>query len=345
MDAENRVFVLYLGKRGGGAKFALHIAKNLAELLPRNYSRIVLRGDIENFGGFANSKPFVIFNKGYSLRTFFTLLYYLFRPKGLKTLLGIGQNDVCVVPMLSPLGLCIEKLLELNGVRVLRVLHDARRHPGDFWPPNILIKRIVARSSEIVTLSRSVSEQVRRINPTIEICEISHPAFEFKRDRFHLELPNNYLLFVGRFRKYKGIRMLIQAFRLMQRDDIELVLAGEGRLPSASLKGVKIINKWLTEAEISLLINNSQLVVFPYIEASQSGWIPTCIRENKRIVISPLRELIDQVHDYENVVISKSFSPLDLAAAIEESLSSNTLANNKIQDNSGISKLLELIFA
>jgi len=63
-------------------------------------------------------------------------------------------------------------------------------------------------------------------------------------------------------------------------------------------KSVTYIDHWLSESEISQLIANCQVAVFPYIEASQSGLIPIAKYFNKPVVFFPVGGLEEQVADY-----------------------------------------------
>jgi hypothetical protein len=88
------------------------------------------------------------------------------------------------------------------------------------------------------------------------------------------------------------------------------------------------INRWLKESEIVTLIKNSEAVVFPYIEASQSGLLPYCLSENKKVVVTPLPGLLEQIEGYKNAFITKDFDSNSLSYAIRTAINAVTKSKN-----------------
>jgi glycosyltransferase involved in cell wall biosynthesis len=129
---------------------------------------------------------------------------------------------------------------------------------------------------------------------------------------------------VGRIRQYKGIENLIAAFNDLKLKDIELVIAGEGRLSVNLDQRVKVINRWLEDNEIASLIKNSEVVVFPYTEASQSGILPYCVSESKKVVVTPLPGLLEQTEGYRNTFVTKNFEIDSLLNALHAAIRSET---------------------
>lgn len=93
------------------------------------------------------------------------------------------------------------------------------------------------------------------------------------------------LLFVGRIRPYKGLGVLLDAYRTAAIDPVTpLLIAGQGQLSAeetASLerlqaegRPVSVINRWLQPDEIPPLVATSRFVVLPYTSATQSGVVP-----------------------------------------------------------------------
>ena len=63
-------------------------------------------------------------------------------------------------------------------------------------------------------------------------------------------------------------------------------------------------------------MKDAEVVVFPYVEASQSGLLPYCTSMNKKIVITPLSGLLEQVFSYDNVVVASNTQASELAVAL-----------------------------
>ncbi len=324
MPPKRNLSILYLGKRGGGAQLTLFLSKQLSISTIFQLRTIAIRKDNELFSEFDQSRTISMFNSGISFRTMVHVVKFTLQPQKLLITLGIKRGEVCLIPMISPIGLVIERILERQGVYVVRFLHDAQRHPGDIWPTSKRINKIVANSNFLIALSKNVAKQILILNPKIVVEVYDHPVFNFPLEENKLDLPTKYFLFLGRFRKYKGLAILIEAFRMLGKADISLVLAGEGKFKEKLPSNSVILNRWLDESEMSELVRHASVICFPYIESSQSGLIPYCVSKNKTLVITPNAGLIEQVGDYKNVVISSGYSPKEVKEAMEVALRLST---------------------
>lgn len=341
MEDKVPLTVVYLGRRGGGAKLGKKISEDLRHSSFFTLSRICVRKDNELITEYDQSKVATLFDGLGSVTTALKIIRYILAPKKLLSEVGVSTNGFCLVPMISPLGLIIEILLKFQGVKVIRLLHDFERHPGDKWPPNFLIQRIIKSSSFLIVLSNEVAKKVRGINPKIRISLYPHPVFDFSTSENEVITSNNYVLFVGRIREYKGIENLIQAFGKLDLGNLELVVAGEGKLNVKINPKIRVINRWLQENEISSLVKKSEAVVFPYIEASQSGLLPYCVSENKKVVVTPLPGLLEQTIGYNNTYITEDFGVDSLSHALLTAIKSETyLGKNEIPISKNIEACL-----
>ena len=59
-----------------------------------------------------------------------------------------------------------------------------------------------------------------------------------------------------------------------------------------------MINRWLSNIEFMEIISKTNIVFFPYSEASQSGNIPIAIAEKKIIVTTLQPGLVEQLSNY-----------------------------------------------
>jgi hypothetical protein len=74
------------------------------------------------------------------------------------------------------------------------------------------------------------------------------------------------------------------------------------------------------------------VVVFPYLEASQSGILPFCVGENKKVVVTPLPGLLEQTSTYKNAYVTKGFEVDELIQALNAAI----LAETFIEKSSGV---------
>jgi glycosyltransferase involved in cell wall biosynthesis len=184
----------------------------------------------------------------------------------------------------------------------------------------------------LIALSHEVASKIQNLNPKIILSVYPHPVFNFSDSQTVVTYSERYLLFVGRIRKYKGVENLIAAFARLDRKDIELIIAGEGKLQVENDSNIRVINRWLEENEIASLIKGAEVVVFPYFEASQSGILPYCVGENKKVVITPLPGLLEQTSTYKNAFVSRDFEVDELIQALNVAIAAETL----IRKSSGV---------
>lgn len=326
MEDKTPLSIIYLGKRGGGAKLTATISEELQNSNRFSLRAICLREDNELSGDYDQSRLVTLFKGLTSISTFSKIIAYVLVPRRLISDTRLSPNGVCLVPMISPLGLIVERLLKAQGVTVIRLLHDFEKHPGDGWPPSILIRRIVKNSKFLITLSAEVAFKVKELNPKIRLSIYPHPAFNFLPGKTLTNESEKYLLFIGRIREYKGIENLIAAFSILNLEDIHLVIAGEGRLKIKSNPKIKVINRWLAEDEIASLVQSAEVVAFPYIEASQSGILPYCVSENKKVVVTPLSGLLEQTTGFKNAFVTKNFEVDSLSYALDTAIRAETFS-------------------
>ncbi len=100
------------------------------------------------------------------------------------------------------------------------------------------------------------------------------------------------ILFFGLLRPYKGLDVLLEAFRSVR--DAELWVVGREMMPLEPLQAlaekapgtVRMLPRFITDCEIPALFRRADIVVLPYREIEQSGVLYTAIAFGKAIVLS-----------------------------------------------------------
>ena len=137
---------------------------------------------------------------------------------------------------------------------------------------------MIHRSKSLIFLSRTVAQDLEasiKLIPPYRI--VHHPFFEISTNLSVKNLEFEYLLLIGRIRRYKGAKALIKAWKkvchLDEFSKYHLVIAGKGTSLRLNTKKHRIhrMNYWLSDYEFDSLIENAKVVLFPYKEASQSG--------------------------------------------------------------------------
>ncbi|MDW8307017.1 MAG: glycosyltransferase family 4 protein, partial [Leptospiraceae bacterium] len=132
------------------------------------------------------------------------------------------------------------------------------------------------------------------------------------------------LLFFGRILNYKGIDVLIRAYDLMVKKgmNVELTVAGEGRIEDWILREIKrlninLINRWITEDELLEILKGTDIVVAPYKEASQSGPVSIATALGIPVIATKVGGLVEQVLDGINGILIEPEDPETLCKAVE----------------------------
>ena len=212
-----------------------------------------------------------------------------------------------------------KKIIRTGKIEVWRGIHDLRRHPGDLWPNLFTTRRLIQYSTTLICFISHIEKELLKYGKPV----IRSHLFEVNRGP-KIHAAGSSVLFVGRFRKYKGLNLLAKAWPLVINSNKTLTVAGKGRFPNELQKnGARIIKKWLSNSEIEELISKSKLVVLPYVEASQSGVIAIAHSLSTPVVVTPVGGLVDQVIEGKNGLIAAEVTPKALAMAIDAALTRN----------------------
>jgi glycosyltransferase involved in cell wall biosynthesis len=140
------------------------------------------------------------------------------------------------------------------------------------------------------------------------------------------------LLFFGRLLPYKGLDLLLEAYRIMKRQgkDVALKIAGPGdieqyRSQLADLEDVSIDNRWIPEEEVGEVFRDIDIVVASYRGASQSGVLATSGAAGIPAVVTPVGGLAEQVLHEQTGIVAADTTPAAIAAAIGRLVDDETL--------------------
>jgi len=194
------------------------------------------------------------------------------------------------MPFFAPaLGVIARKVRRKTGVRVVAITHNLvphEKHPG--WRT---LTRFFLRSIDgIATLSSEVKKHFEDFkSPRRAIC-LYHPVYDIYGERLSrdesvhylgLDPSKKYLLFFGIIREYKGLELLLNAFSLLERNDLMLIIAGEFyenrkhyhdiSKDLAIYDQIIFTDKYIPDNEVRYYFSVAECVVQPYLTATQSG--------------------------------------------------------------------------
>ena len=219
-------------------------------------------------------------------------------------------------------------------------VHDAISHEGEkefkklFHKIQLFLFSIFFK--KIIVHSNKIKEQLPFFVSRKKVFIIPHISYNHLRE----EMSNNEknkkdkfsVLFFGRILKYKGLEYLVKAFKKLDEEKYELIVAGEGIINfEINSKNIRIMNRFIKDEEMGKLFNWADVVVLPYISASQSGVIYLSFAFNKPVIVTNVGSMSDVVIDKFNGFLINPKSSKDIAIAIMSA--SNKTFYKKSVDN------------
>jgi glycosyltransferase involved in cell wall biosynthesis len=251
-------------------------------------------------------------------------------------------------------GACLPSMvaaLEKIGRRTVYTIHDPVPHEEHrskwtelvdafYW--NRQLPRIIALSSRIhVHSEKHRAVLVSRYGEWCaqKIYVVQHGASLSKEIAGGRDVPQELkgldrnrpvVLFFGRIEPYKGLQLLLDATRMLRSGglSVQVIIAGSGSIAGydgLSVDGNVLINRYIPDSEIKELFGACDLVVLPYLTATQSGVVPLAYLLGKGVVATNVGAIEEIVIDG---VTGRLVGPQDakqLARAMEELLSDQQL--------------------
>lgn len=341
----NKINILFLfwGKKGGGAKYSLEIVKELAkrddiQLHLSLSSYCVLLEEFQSL-----QLPGFIVDTYSSIKGF--LKTWFFRKKELRTLLYQyfvdKKIDFVIIGMDFFWSSVILDAAKMAGAKSVLVVHEPEPHPNEpFFMTQFkkfgLYKGITG-ADQIVTLTDHVKFFIQtKYNIRSEwVSVIPHGIFEYYKTAIPKQLPGKpepvRILYFGRIEYYKGLDILLKAFKIIEEktDHVKLEIWGSGNLEQYAdlinnVENIHIENRWIDEEEIINVFKNSHICILPYRQASQSGIVGIASRAGMPIVACPAIGLQEQLSDC-GAIVSDYFTPGAVAESILKVINSPDL--------------------
>jgi glycosyltransferase involved in cell wall biosynthesis len=185
--------------------------------------------------------------------------------------------------------------------------HDPAPHPGDYTPglQRITQNFLLRRADAIVGLSEYATKILGGMAPQgkLHLAPLSGVYEPDSKPRGALAQGPTRLLFVGRLVRYKGFDVLAEALgKIAHRQDWRLTIAGAG--PEAERAAGLFANipqvapvraGWLAEEALLSLQREHDILLSPYISATQSGTISDSLALAAPVVATPVGALPEQV--------------------------------------------------
>ena len=181
----------------------------------------------------------------------------------------------------------------------------------------LLTRLVLKRGDYFITQSNMDAEDLLSIKPQAHHVVTPHPTYnafklqdmskEEARDILKISKEEKVLLFFGFVREYKGLKYLLEAMPEIANNisDVQLWVVGDFGSDRESYftqidklgisKNVKVVEGYIADAEVEKYFAASDLVVLPYISATQSGIVQIAYGFQKPVLVTNVGGLPDVV--------------------------------------------------
>ena len=215
----------------------------------------------------------------------------------------------------------IQRLAQRNGkTRCIALVHNMIPHE-----PSILDKIFapffVRNTNGFVALSESVVQDINRFDKAAQPkTSYPHPIYDHYGEQMpheeacqalKLDPENQYMLFFGLVRAYKGLDLLLDAFGKVkdQLPKLQLIIAGEfyededkyrTQIANNGLTDRVIVkNEFIADADLRKYFGAANLIAQPYKSATQSGVTQVAFHFEKPMLVTNVGGLGEIVHDHK----------------------------------------------
>ncbi|WP_243103951.1 glycosyltransferase family 4 protein [Clostridium sp. JN-1] len=324
--------LIYCGRKGGGALYSIEMAKAISNKVDLT---VVISKQVENLSEWRKTGISLIeVNTYYNLKTFVISSLNLYKFIKLKNVIKKVKPDIIYYTMIHPWIPIINFLT--HGIPKVYTAHDIKMHKGE---ENLILSMTnkvgIKNSKRVIVLSKVFKNDLTKFGINKDkIDVIPHAKFShyIKVNKGKKSDFSKTILFFGRIHEYKGIRVLLKAFKIIKTmdDGAKLLIVGNGNMtPYEQLiknsKDVFVVNRWIKDDEVGDFFSKADIVVLPYIDASQSGIIPIAYTFSIPVVASRIGGIPEQVDDGKTGILVEPRNEVELADACVKLLKNKQL--------------------
>lgn len=246
-------------------------------------------------------------------------------------------------PYFVPCYFLLEKFMGKQNV--VFVCHNV--FPHERFPMDKLLTRLVLKGGKhYIVHAKEEGKELEQIRQNADYVVTPHPtynAFRFEgiskqqaRERLHISKEEKILLFFGYVREYKGLKYLLQAMPEIihgrmemsgrEGNKVQLWIVGEfgaDREEHMNLinelgieSHVRLVDNYIPDRDVEKYFAAADLVVLPYISATQSGIVQIAFGFTKPVIVTEVGGLPDVVEDGKTGYVVKPGKPEEIARAV-----------------------------
>ena len=206
-------------------------------------------------------------------------------------------------PLLLPLYplLALTNSVITHDARSTPRAHKAALHSLHLWLVRMFIRKVIVHSAAIRDALPSWFPRER-----IHIMPIVNFSLWAGAPTAPPPAPPINVLFFGRILAYKGLDVLLEAFRQLDPAKFRLIIAGEGEVPPLEAPNIEVENRFISDDRLPAYFQRAHIVALPYRAASQSGVAQLAFAFGRSVVSTRVGGLPDIV---QTVSTACSFRP------------------------------------
>lgn len=207
--------------------------------------------------------------------------------------------------------------LKLFGIKIVWTVHNILSHEGEFSSLELFFSKILAKlCNKLIVHCPSAKREVMKVygvsDSSIAVIPHGNYIHSYKnvigkaqaRERLKISTEIVFLYF-GQIRPYKGIDELIDASEKLNFPKAELLIVGKPYNKEIAVdikkkcknKNIKTIFKFITDDELQVYMNASDIVVLPYKDLLTSGAVILAMSFGKPIIAPAIGCISDILDD------------------------------------------------
>jgi len=245
-----------------------------------------------------------------------------------------------------------------SKAKVLFICDNVIPHEKRFGD-KFFTKLAFSQVNYFIVMSKTVEEDLKKFNKGILYKLIPHPVYnifgakvskaeakEFIAKEYNIDTRNEkVILFFGYIRRYKGLNYLIDAMpEILKKLKLKLLVVGEfyenekkylEQIENLNLKdSVKVISDFVPDDKIRYFFSASDVVVLPYVNATQSGIIQIAYYYDKPVIATDVGGLSEVVKNNETGFIIAPESSKSIGDAVVKFYEDNLEEKFSVNANS-----------
>jgi len=199
--------------------------------------------------------------------------------------------------------------------KILFICHNVVAHESRVWD-RLCTKLVLRHGNYFIVHSDEDLHNLKQLLPQANVRKVFHPTYEVfdgeplsqSEAQKRLGISGRTLLFFGFVRPYKGLEYLLDAMPAIVRNTgARLLVAGEfwrdkeRYLEQMRRLGIEdhvtLVDKYIPNEDVAVYFSAADLVVLPYVKATQSGIVQIAYALHKPVVVTNVGGLPDVVED------------------------------------------------